>query len=72
MCPAQRNPSASHPAGSAVPSRPAVRRPTRPARGVSLLWVRQVRILEIKRKENRESIGSNAMDMMDFWFELAE
>ena len=34
--------SASHPAGLAPPRRPAVRRPTQPARGVSGFWVRQI------------------------------
>ena len=31
-----------HPAGPAPPSRPAVRHPTRPARGVSGFWLRQI------------------------------
>ena len=39
-CVLRRNPSASHPAGPAVASRPAARRPTRPARGVSGFWIR--------------------------------
>ena len=34
--------SASHLAGPAPPSRPAVRCPNRPAHGVSGLWIRQV------------------------------
>ena len=42
LCPARTNPSAFHPAGPALPGRPAVRRPTRPARGVSGIWIRQV------------------------------
>ena len=41
-CPARRNPLASHPAGPTVPSRLAMRRPNRPARGVSVFWTRQV------------------------------
>ena len=35
-------PCANKPAGPAPPSRPAVRRPTRPARGMSGLWIQQV------------------------------
>ena len=42
MCSLRTNTSASHPAGPAPPSRPAVRRPTRPARGVSAFWIRQI------------------------------
>lgn len=42
MCPVLTYTSASHLAGLAPPSRLAVRRPTRPARGVSVFWVRQV------------------------------
>ena len=47
LCPAQTNLLASHPAGPAPPSRPAVRRPTRPARGVSGFWIRPVKSVEL-------------------------
>ena len=59
LLPARTNPSASHPAGLAPPSRPAVRL-TRPARGVSGFWIRQVQSMsgkEVKGLTHRQFLS---------------